>query len=64
MQWYWDPRTLTKGVIYANSPSHPLLSLDRRKYLRRILESDWTFTQRVAYGEQIDEPARREWGQL
>ena len=52
-------RTLTEGIVDANSPSHSLLSLYGREYLGRILESDWPFAQGVANGEEVDEPGRR-----
>lgn len=49
---------LTKGVVDANGPSHPLLSLDGRKHLGRILESDRPLTQRVSDSEEVDESRR------
>jgi hypothetical protein len=42
---------LTKGIVDANSPSHSLLTLNSGENLGRVLESDWTFTQRVAYSK-------------
>lgn len=49
---------LTKSVVDANSPSHSLLALNGREHLGRVLESDWSFTQRVADSEQVDESSR------
>lgn len=50
---------LTESVVNANSPSHSLLSLNGRKHLGRILESDRSLTQRVGDGEEVDESSRR-----
>ena len=50
---------LTESVVDANGPSHSLLSLNRREHLGRVLESDWSFTQRVADSKEVDEPSRR-----
>lgn len=47
---------LTESVVDANSPSHSLLTLDGREHLGRVLESDWSFAQRVANGEEVNEP--------
>jgi hypothetical protein len=46
---------LTKGVVDAHSPSHALLTLDSREDLGGILKSDWTFTQAIRDGEEINE---------
>lgn len=54
----WRPETLTKGVVDANSPSHSLLSLNGGKHLGRVLESDGSFTQRIADREEVDKPSR------
>lgn len=48
---------LTESVVDADSPSHALLTLDGGEHLGRVLESHRTFTQRVADGEQVDEPS-------
>lgn len=50
---------LTESVVDANSPSHSLLSLDSREHLGRVLESDWSFAQRVADSKEIDESSQR-----
>lgn len=42
---------LTESVIDANCPSHSLFSLNGWKHLGRVLESDWSFSQRVADGK-------------
>ena len=34
---------LTESIVDANGPSHPLLSLNGRENLGRILESDRSF---------------------
>ena len=49
-------KTLTERVVYAHRPCHPLLSLNSREHFGGVLESDWSFTQRVADGEEVDEP--------
>ena len=46
---------LTKRVVDANGPSHPLLSLDRREHLGRVLERDGSLAERVRYCEEVDE---------
>jgi hypothetical protein len=50
---------LTESVVNANGPSHSLLSLNGRKHLGRVLESDWSFSQGVADGEEVDESSGR-----
>jgi hypothetical protein len=50
---------LTKSVVDANGPSHPLLTLNGREHLGRILESDWSFSQGVGDSEEVDESSRR-----
>lgn len=49
---------LTKSIVDAYNPSHTLLSLDGREDLGRVLESDRAFSQRVAYGEEVDKSDR------
>ena len=49
----------TKRVIDTDGPSHSLLTLDSGEYLGRVLESNWSFAQRIANGEQVDEPRRK-----
>ena len=44
----------TKSVVDANCPSHSLLTLNCREHLSRILESDWSFSQGVGDGEEVD----------
>jgi hypothetical protein len=50
---------LTESVVNTNGPSHSLLTLNGGKHLGRILESDWTFSQGVADGEEVDESGQR-----
>jgi hypothetical protein len=50
---------LTESVVDANGPSHSLLTLNGGEHLGRILESDWSFSQGVADGEEVDESGRR-----
>ena len=50
---------LTESVVDANGPSHSLLTLNSGEHLGRILESDWSFSQGVADGEEIDESSQR-----
>jgi hypothetical protein len=52
-------KILTESVVDANGPSHSLLTLNGGEYFGRILESDWSFSQGVADGEEVDEPSRR-----
>lgn len=52
---------LTKGVVDANGPGHPLLSLNGRKYFGRILKSDRSLAERVGDSEEVDEPTGRDW---
>lgn len=49
---------LTESVVDANGPSHSLLSLNGREHLGRVLESDRSFTQRIADSEEVDESSR------
>lgn len=53
---------LTKGVVDANSPGHSLLTLDGGENLSGVLESDWTFAQRITDGEKIHE--QDDWSDL
>ena len=53
---------LTKRVVDANGPSHPLLSLDRREHLGRVLEGDGALAERVRYCEEIDESENKSSG--
>jgi hypothetical protein len=46
---------LTESVVDANGPSHSLLTLNGREHLGRILEGDWSFSQGVGDGEEVDE---------
>jgi len=50
---------LTESIVDANSPSHSLLSLNGGEHLGRVLERDWSFSQGVADGEEVDESSRR-----
>jgi len=50
---------LTESIVDANSPSHSLLSLNGGEHLGRVLERDWSFSQGVADGEEIDESSQR-----
>ena len=50
---------LTESVVDANCPSHSLLTLNGGEHLGRILESDRSFSQGVADGEEVDESSRR-----
>lgn len=49
----------SKGVVDADSPRHALLTLDGREDLGRVLEGNWTLTERVHDGEEIDEQYNR-----
>ena len=49
---------LTESVVDANGPSHSLLTLNGGEHLGRVLESDWSFSQGVADGEEVDESSR------
>ncbi len=55
----WRSVMLTESVVDANSPGHSLLALNGREHLGRVLESDWSFTQRVGDSEKVDESSRR-----
>jgi len=46
---------LTESVVDADCPSHSLLTLNGGEYLGGVLESDWSFSQGVANGEEVDE---------
>ena len=50
-------RSLTKEEVDGDGPSHTLLTLDGREDLGRVLERDRTLAERVADGEEVDEPA-------
>jgi len=50
---------LTESVVDANGPSHSLLSLNGGEHLGRVLESDWSFSQGVTDGEEVDESSGR-----
>ena len=45
----------TKGVVDANSPSHTLLTLDRRENFGGVLESNRPFSKRIGDREEVDE---------
>lgn len=49
---------LTESVVDANSPGHSLLTLNSGEHFGGVLESDRSFTQGVADGEQIDESSQ------
>ena len=46
---------LTESVVDAYRPCHALLTLDRREDLSRVLECHWSFSERVADGEEVHE---------
>jgi hypothetical protein len=48
-------KLLTESVVDAHGPCHPLLSLNGGEYLGRVLESDRSFSQGIADGEEVDE---------
>lgn len=45
----------TKDVIDEDGKSHPLLSLNGREHLGRVLERNRSLTQRITDGEEVDE---------
>ena len=45
----------TKGVVDANSPSHTLLTLDRRENFGGVLEGNRSFSKRIGDREEVDE---------
>lgn len=51
------PASLTKSVVDTYGPGHSLLTLNGWEHLGRVLESDGTLAQRVADGEEVDEPS-------
>lgn len=44
----------TKEVVNEHHPSHTLFSLNSREDFCRVLESDGTFTERIADSEKVD----------
>lgn len=44
----------SEGVVDAHSPGHALLTVDGGKDLGTVLESDWSLTERVCDGEEVD----------
>jgi hypothetical protein len=53
---FQDKGKLTEGVVDANGPGHPLLSLNGREHLCGVLKGDWSLSQGITNGEQVDEP--------
>ena len=49
-------RLLTEEEVDGHSPSHTLLTLNGGEDLGRVLERDRTLAERVADGEEVDEP--------
>jgi hypothetical protein len=49
----------TKEVIDEHDPRHSLLSVDIVEYFRRVLESDRSFTKRVADCEEVNKAVHR-----
>ena len=45
----------TEGVVDADSPSHTLLTLDRRENFGGVLEGNGSFSKRIGDREEVDE---------
>lgn len=55
--FFFQERRLTKSVINADGPGHPLLSLNRGEHFRGVLKGDRSFTKGVHDCEEVYEPA-------
>ena len=52
----------SKSVVDEDSPGHSLFTLDRWEHLSGVLECYWTFAQRIADREKVDE--QDDWSDL